>query len=374
MCVINGSNISQRFGNMKSFFGRFVAAVVVGLGVCAGVSAEAATFTWRTGAGTALWGTATNWVGGTVPTPGLSTFLEYKTNTAASVTTNNNLSNPFELFQLFINGNTRYTFTGSPMQFGTGGSIVNTATVVQTFNSTINAGGPTMTIETSKLLNLNGGVAGSSVITVKGGGTVALDGNANDALFIVDGNTTLNIKNNRTISELIVSSGILQLSGDDSGVANVSNGVTFTAGSTVNMDVAGLTPGSSGFDQLISDTVSFRGAMSLDMTGLGDLGGVGDRGTSFKLFDSNSYSGNFTSITASGGLYTGLNPWTPGNNGSLASQTFGSNGNYFYFDQTNGTLAVVPEPSTIVFAALGVTISGVHCINKRRRNKSAIAA
>jgi len=357
---------------MKSSFGRFVAAVVVGLGVCAGVSAEAATFTWRTGAGSNEWNTGSNWLGGTVPTSDPSTFLEYTTNTAASVTTNNNLGNPFVLFQLLINGNTSYTFSGNPMQFATGGSIVNMVTVTQTIESTINAGS-NMTIQSSKLLNLDGGVSGASIVTVAGGGTVALDGNANSATFNVDGITTLNIKNNRTISELIVTSGNLQLSGDDSGIANVRNGVTFTLGSTVNMDVAGLTAGSGGFDQLISDTVSFTGAMSLDMTGLGDLGGVGDRGTSFKLFDSNSYTGNFDSITASGGLYTALNPWTPGNDGSLASQTFGPNDNYFYFDQTNGTLMVVPEPSTMVFAAIGLVVSGAHVMRKRRKGAAVIA-
>jgi len=357
---------------MKSSFGRFVAAVAVGLGVCAGASADAATFTWRTGPGTNGWSTGSNWLGNTVPTSSSSTFLEYTTNTAASVTTNNNLANPFDLFQLLINGNTSYTFSGSPMQFATGGSIVNSSSVTQTINSTINAG-TAMTITTGNLINLNGGIAGVSAVGLAGAGTVALDGNANDSTIDVIGGGTLNIKNNRTVGDLLVTSGTLQLSGGDSGVANVSNAVTFTPGSVVSMDIAGLAPGSGGYDQLVSDTVSFGGSLALDLTGLADLGSIVDRGTSFDIFEANGYSGNFTSVSSVGTAPYGSLSWTLNAQGDWESSTFGANGNYLGFLPATGQVIVVPEPSTMVFAAIGLVVSGAHVMRKRRKAAAVIA-
>lgn len=357
---------------MKSYFGRFVAAVVIAAGGWVGSSADAATFTWRTGAGTNAWNLGSNWLGGATPVSSSSTFLEYTTNTSASVTTNNNLANPFDLFQLLINGTTTYTFSGSPMRFATGGSIVNTASVAQTINSTINAGA-TFSITTGSLLNLNGGIAGTSNVALAGTGTIALDGNANDSSIEVIGGGTLNIKNNRSVGELLVTSGRLELSGADSGVATVSNGATFTAGSVVAMDVAGTFPGPGGYDQLVSDTVTFGGALNLDLNGLTDLGGVGDRGTLFDIFVANSYAGNFSTISSIGSApYSGLS-WSLNPAGNWESSTFGANGNYLGFIPATGQLVVVPEPSTIVFAALGAAISGWHCINKRRRSRSVIA-
>jgi outer membrane protein assembly factor BamB len=100
--------------------------------------------------------------------------------------------------------------------------------------------------------------------------------------------------------------------------------------------------------------------------------------TAWKLFDAATYGGNFTSmnVTGAAGAYGNLNgPWTLEDGVWVSPIINNDAGNqYFAFDQSTGELVVVPEPSTIVFAALGATISGIHCINKRRRHKRDVAA
>jgi len=87
-------------------------------------------------------------------------------------------------------------------------------------------------------------------------------------------------------------------------------------------------------------------------------------GTSYKLFDfSGSPTGNFSSLTALGGEFSGIT-WN-GPVGGVWTSTNGTGGNSLTFTEGTGTLAVVPEPSTLVMAAIACL--GGLIIRRRRR-------
>jgi hypothetical protein len=78
-------------------------------------------------------------------------------------------------------------------------------------------------------------------------------------------------------------------------------------------------------------------------------------------------------VSGATGDYANLNGnWTL-DNGVWVSPTIQNDDGtqYFAFDSKTGELVVVPEPSTMVFAGLGMAISGWHWLSKRRK---AVAA
>jgi hypothetical protein len=125
------------------------------------------------------------------------------------------------------------------------------------------------------------------------------------------------------------------------------------------------------YDQVIAaTTVSFGGALVIDFNQGGFA--VGDI---WQMFSGSSYSGNFSSVTATG-LYgdltfndVGDGEWkaTGGTLGAGQSLSFYENNSHSYNGMfTAGQLVLVPEPSTVVIAAIGALLAGGRTLRRRR--------
>jgi hypothetical protein len=92
-------------------------------------------------------------------------------------------------------------------------------------------------------------------------------------------------------------------------------------------------------------------------------------GDSWALFSSASFAGDFTSITMTG-TYGNVS-FTKLNDDVWQSQYLGNGQQFnFYVNSVNGgvagTLYAVPEPSTIVFAGIGMAMFGWSTWTRRR--------
>lgn len=362
----------------------------VALATTAGLSsANAASYTWnalRTG----NWSTGSNWIGNAGPSiSGGEDLIFGSTTGSSSRTATNDLASNYPVSSISFSGTTSYTLTGSSLLMN--GNITNTTNRTQTIQNNITTGPSLVEMSSgtgsSSFLSLNGAVTNNAGINLTGGRisfTQAIVGGGN----VTTGSTASVLLQANSLGGIgdLTSGGSLKI-GNNNGagvlILNTTN-ATFLPTSTTFLNVGtesggGITPGTT-FDQIVSTgAVTFNGNLTMEFGQMViDPNSLVSFSTAWKLFDAATYSGNFTSMNVTGapGDYANLNgPWTL-TNGSWVSPTINNDaGNqYFAFDQATGQLIVVPEPATMVFAAIGVTISGVHCINKRRRNKSAIAA
>jgi hypothetical protein len=136
------------------------------------------------------------------------------------------------------------------------------------------------------------------------------------------------------------------------------------AGNTLNLDFnQDLTR-----DLLItSGTLNWDGIVALNLTNSGTIA----NGTSWNFFNDGvlGNTGAFTgtldgiSLTASS-IYTGL---AFSKSGSLWTSTATPGGQQFTFNETTGVLAVVPEPSSIAAAGIGLAMLGWRRLARRRR-------
>jgi hypothetical protein len=116
--------------------------------------------------------------------------------------------------------------------------------------------------------------------------------------------------------------------------------------------------------------VDFGGKLTIDFSQNGFA--IGDV---WQLFSGASFGGHFTSINATGDYgdlefaYLGDGEWKA-SGGLLAdgqSLSFYENDNHAYGDIFKaGQLVLVPEPSTVVIAGIGVLIAGLQAWKKRR--------
>jgi fibronectin-binding autotransporter adhesin len=197
------------------------------------------------------------------------------------------------------------------------GSLVKSGTGTLTLSAANTYSGGT-TVSAGTLI-VNGSVAGST--TVSGSGVLSGTGTMGGAVT-VGGGGTLAI-------------------GNSPGTMTFNNDLTLELNSTSIFEINGFDPGQ--FDLALggagSQTVTFNGTLQLVFAdGFNTEGSV-------KIFDFEAYSGSFTSVSSTG----------------LAS------GYSATFDQLNGTLTVVPEPSTYAMIILaGAGLAG-HLIRRRRR-------
>ena len=83
------------------------------------------------------------------------------------------------------------------------------------------------------------------------------------------------------------------------------------------------------------------------------------------MFDfSSTPTGDFASLTSLGGIYSGIT-WS-GPVGGVWTSTAGTGGDFLTFTQGTGTLAVVPEPSTLALAAIA-GLGGLAALRRRTR-------
>ena len=154
------------------------------------------------------------------------------------------------------------------------------------------------------------------------------------------------------------------------GAFNVINNTTLNLGSATNVGVGSITD----FDQINSGgTTTFGGALTISMDYTPDLFGTTApyflNGDSWAMFNSTNLTRNVTSINMTG-VYGNVN-FTEIESGVWASDYLG-NGQQFNFITTTGnsgvagTLYAVPEPSTIVFASIGIAMFGWSKLTRRR--------
>jgi len=269
-----------------------------------------------------------------------------------------------------------------------GGALGNAGT--QTINGVIqdNSGGGKVNLQvasTSNVWVLNGINTYTGSTSIASGGSLLMNG-------VINGSSTT------------TSSGYLGGSGTFNGVVNILAGGTLAPGGTstqggtitdtnarlqiqsltlfsgalTQMAISGTATGGgvNGYDQIYgSGTIIYGGNLSLTMSGsFADY-------TEFSLFDGyGSRPGSFLNVALSPsttGAYAGL---TFTNVGS-ASQwdidhfhlvagdwitNWNSSHQRLIFSESRGTLTVVPEPSTVVFAGIGMAMFGWSTWTRRR--------
>lgn len=361
----------------------------VALVTTAGLStANAATYTWnalRSGG----WSTGTNWIGNAPPSiAGGDALIFGSTTGSSSRTATNDIAADYPVSAISFSGTTAYTLTGSSLLLN--GNVTNTTNRTQTVVNNITTGSSVVTMASgtgaSSLLSISGSVTNTSGLdlsagrfsftqAIQGGGNVTTGSTAN---VLLQANSLGGIGDLTSGGRLAIGnnngSGVMTLN-----TANTTFLSTATTVFNVGTDLGGDIVAGTTFDQIASTgTTSFSGNLTMDFTQmLIDPNSLVSFNTAWKLFDAAGYTGNFTSMTVTNAPapYSNMNgTWTLVD-GSWVSPIINNDaGNqYFAFDQTTGNLVVVPEPSTMIFAAIGAAISGLHCFNKRR-NKQAIAA
>jgi|694.fasta_scaffold130744_3 hypothetical protein len=223
-------------------------------------------------------------------------------------------------------GNNDYVLNGISTYTGT--TAVTTAVLV---NGTLAS--PTVRVNSTGYLGGSGQLSGS--VTVLSGGTLSPGGTAT-------GSTLTN-----TIATLTV------------------GGLSLNSGGVTNLSVTGTTAGSL-FDQVAftggSPSLTYGGLLNLTLSG-----SYADQ-TSFGLFSGfTSQTGSFSSIALSavGTDFDGKTFAEDGTSGDWYTGWTASN-QQLKFSQSTGTLTVVPEPSTIVFAGIGIALVGWSTWTRRR--------
>ena len=139
--------------------------------------------------------------------------------------------------------------------------------------------------------------------------------------------------------------------------------LTLSSGATVAMTVTGSTAGL--YDQIaVGNTGNLNYAGTLALT----LSGSYADYTDFNLFTGfATETGGWNAITldAAGSPYAGLAFNTPSVDGVWYS-TWTSDHQRLKFSESTGTLTVVPEPSTVVFAGIGMAMFGWSTWTRRR--------
>lgn len=145
----------------------------------------------------------------------------------------------------------------------------------------------------------------------------------------------------------------------------LTSGPLSLAGTTL-MEIDGLAPrgGIGGYDATdVSGMLTYGGSMLIDF-GSG-ITSAFENNTTLNLFDFDSWTGSFTSITTTndGSFYAGL---TFVNSGDNDKWTATKGAQTLEFTHSTGTLAIVPEPHAAVIAGCGIA-AAAWWLSRRRR-------
>lgn len=232
-----------------------------------------------------------------------------------------------------------------------------------------------------------GGVSGIGNVSVVGTGSVELNGvnaysgatNVTNGTLIVNGTVSAShvtigsggmLGGSGTLgAPLAVQSGGVLSPGNSPGILAAA-ALDLQAGSATLMQVAGSgsAAGTAGTDY---DQVQITSADSLTYGGELVLSFINsplfDNGTLFSLFQfTGTARGGFTSVRTEGtGSYSGLTLQYNANGNWYTPDT--AAGQYLVFSPASGRLAIVPEPSTWVMAAIG---AGLVTLKARRRKRA----
>jgi fibronectin-binding autotransporter adhesin len=207
-------------------------------------------------------------------------------------------------------------------------------------------------------------------------GTMTGSGNV-----VVDGLSSVYINgSNASTGSTTVRAGTLGGNGSIAGAVIVQNGgfidpgsaanttgalsvgsLQLNSGATAAMAISGTAAGL--YDQIVAvNNVTYGGALAIDFT----TGGFANFDV-WQLFSGSSHSGHFSSVAATGSYgsltfnYLGNGEWqaTGGSLGAGESLSFYEDNSHAIGNRyAAGQLVLVPEPSTIVFAGIGLIIAG----------------
>lgn len=293
-------------------------------------------------------------------------------------------------------GGGKLTLTGSNSYTGVtnvnGGVLALGGANVLAGGGDIGFGGGTLQYSAVNTLDYSARIKNSTA-------AISIDTNAQDVTFATSlaatnvggltktgsGTLFLNAVNAYT-GPTAVNAGTLGGNGTIVGSLTVNNGATlspgatalatdiFTVGSlalntgaTTRLTITGTTPGTQ-FDQ-----VAFSGASkSVNWGGLLDLSLSGSYAnyTSFSLFDGfTSQTGDLSGISfsAPGSPYSLLSFLGP--IGGLWTTGTAANGQYLEFNQASGVLTIVPEPSVMALAGIGIAMGCWRGLGRRRSGR-----
>jgi len=370
--------------------------------VCGSLSGEAsaAVFTWAGNA--ANWNSNSSWLNNAQPANNDSVLF---TNAGSGTTSGVNLSRTITDITFDASANRTFTLTQIGANVTTLGSLANNSgsaqiflnnTVLSSTSGVINTGSAGITLGGRLTGSGNYSKTGSGLLQISNGnnsgytGTLTADAGSLKLVTGIDqGNIVVNngvtLYTTSDFSEggagsITVNAGgtlepgeiaVMRAVGDGGyGAFNVTNDTTLNAGSATNVGVGSITD----FDQVIAGgTTTFGGALTISMDYTPDLFGTTAPyfldGDSWALFSSGNFAGDFTSINMTG-VYGDVS-FTKIDNDVWQSQYLGNGQQFnFYVNSANGgvagTLYAVPEPSTIVFAGIGIAMFGWSAWTRRR--------
>ena len=238
-------------------------------------------------------------------------------------------------------GNTVISGSGSVLKMGAAGSFATSPMIV--------VGDASSTAAILDLTAKSGTFTFGSDQTLKGGGTIQL---ASSGVLNVQG----------TFSP-----------GNSPGLFTYDGGTTLLSGTTL-MEILGTgratfashgaDPYYDAVDVINGGVLTFGGALQLAITGT-----YADN-TIWNLFTAgagSSLAGNFSMIAFTGASsYAGLTFTSGTANPKVWTSTSTGGGQSFTFDASVGTLVIVPEPGTIIFAGIGIAMAGWSLWKRRR--------
>lgn len=351
-------------------------------------NAGAAVFTWS--GNNANWNSNTSWLNNAQPVNGDSVLF---TSAGSGSTSTVNLSRTLTDITFDATVNRTFTLVNSNSFTTTLGSLTNASASRQIVNNNISLSSPSGSIDTGSAgILLGSRLTGSGTYSKTGTGLLEITNGSNSGytgtlsvdagsvklttglisanIVVNNGGTLLGANDfaNGYAGSLVVNSGGTLTPGENGyGGLQVSANTTLNAGSTSLLGV-----GSAGdFDQVFSGTLTtFGGALTISMDYLPSNFGTAPTfmdGDSWALFTSGSFAGDFSSVTLAGTPYGTMSffkvdadRWqTPylGNGQEFSFFTSGANA---------GVLYAVPEPSTIVFAGIGMAMFGWSTWTRRR--------
>jgi len=276
---------------------------------------------------------------------------------------------------------------GGTLQIGVGGTTGVLGVATLTNNGTL-------IFNRSDASTYSGIISGTGAVTKQGAGTLTLSGTSNytgatavnGGSLLVNGrlgNTAVAVNASGLLSgsgtilgDVTVASSGTMSPGNSPGVLTVGS-LSLLAGSTTLMEITGTSAGFD-YDQIVAtNNIAYGGLLQLTMSG------SYANDTVFQLFQSVSKSGDFSSLTMAGGSspYAGLTFGAIGTGGYGADAWVSNwttpsapNGQRLVFYQNNGTLVVVPEPSTYAMALAGLAFGGWQMWRRRRLRQAPTLA
>ena len=203
-------------------------------------------------------------------------------------------------------------------------------------------GGTRVSAGTLLVSNLSGSATGSGAVTVEAGGTLGGSGIISGSVVLAGGR--LNPGN----SPGLLTAGSLDLNSGTTTMEMISGTTRGTTYDAINITTGGA--------------VDFGGALEFSFQNNADFA----NGTSFNLFSFDTTSlGNFSEITSTGWDKYAALIWA--RTGDIWSATSGNGQQTLNFSELDGSLNVVPEPSTYALLAFAAAGLGAHLTRRRRR-------